>query len=46
MGKGGINDQIEGGFYRYSVDEKWIIPHFEKNVIYKCGTFKFIFKSL
>lgn len=30
MGKGGINDQIEGGFYRYSVDEKWMIPHFEK----------------
>ncbi len=30
MAKGGINDQIEGGFYRYSVDEAWIIPHFEK----------------
>jgi len=30
MAKGGINDQIEGGFYRYSVDEKWMIPHFEK----------------
>ncbi len=27
---GGINDQIEGGFYRYSVDEEWMIPHFEK----------------
>ncbi len=30
MVKGGIYDQIEGGFYRYSVDEKWLIPHFEK----------------
>ena len=27
---GGIYDQLEGGFYRYSVDEKWTIPHFEK----------------
>ncbi|MFT7628847.1 MAG: hypothetical protein ACI9OS_002513 [Ulvibacter sp.] len=27
---GGINDQISGGFSRYSVDEKWHIPHFEK----------------
>ena len=30
MAQGGINDQIEGGFYRYSVDESWVIPHFEK----------------
>ncbi len=30
MAQGGINDQIEGGFYRYSVDEAWVIPHFEK----------------
>ena len=30
MANGGINDQIEGGFYRYSVDEAWVIPHFEK----------------
>lgn len=30
MGNGGIYDQIEGVFFRYSVDEKWIIPHFEK----------------
>lgn len=28
--KGGIYDHIAGGFSRYSVDEKWIIPHFEK----------------
>lgn len=30
MANGGIYDQIEGGFYRYSVDKKWMIPHFEK----------------
>ncbi|MGA7537537.1 MAG: thioredoxin domain-containing protein [Steroidobacteraceae bacterium] len=30
MGDGGINDQLGGGFCRYSVDEQWMIPHFEK----------------
>ena len=30
MGCGGIFDQIEGGFSRYSVDDRWHIPHFEK----------------
>jgi uncharacterized protein YyaL (SSP411 family) len=30
MAKGGIYDQIEGGFYRYATDEAWMIPHFEK----------------
>jgi hypothetical protein len=30
MGTGGLNDQIGGGFCRYSVDEYWMIPHFEK----------------
>ena len=30
MAKGGIYDQIDGGFYRYSVDKKWELPHFEK----------------
>jgi uncharacterized protein YyaL (SSP411 family) len=30
MALGGINDQLAGGFHRYSVDEKWIVPHFEK----------------
>lgn len=28
--RGGMYDQIRGGFYRYSVDERWMIPHFEK----------------
>jgi uncharacterized protein YyaL (SSP411 family) len=30
MAKGGIYDQIDGGFYRYSVNKTWQIPHFEK----------------
>jgi uncharacterized protein YyaL (SSP411 family) len=30
MGEGGIFDQLGGGFARYSVDEYWMIPHFEK----------------
>jgi len=30
MASGGIYDQVGGGFCRYSVDEKWMIPHFEK----------------
>jgi len=30
MADGGVYDQIGGGFHRYSVDERWIVPHFEK----------------
>ncbi len=30
MAEGGIFDQIGGGFHRYSVDEEWLTPHFEK----------------
>jgi uncharacterized protein YyaL (SSP411 family) len=30
MALGGMYDQIGGGFHRYSVDEKWLVPHFEK----------------
>ncbi|MFC1950915.1 thioredoxin domain-containing protein [Chloroflexota bacterium] len=30
MAGGGIFDQIGGGFHRYSVDNKWLVPHFEK----------------
>lgn len=30
MGRGGIFDQLGGGFHRYSVDERWLVPHFEK----------------
>jgi len=30
MAEGGIHDQLAGGFHRYSVDERWVVPHFEK----------------
>ena len=30
MARGGIYDQLGGGFARYSVDERWLVPHFEK----------------
>jgi uncharacterized protein YyaL (SSP411 family) len=30
MAHGGIRDHLGGGFHRYSVDERWIVPHFEK----------------
>ncbi|MEE8412025.1 MAG: thioredoxin domain-containing protein [Acidobacteriota bacterium] len=30
MARGGMYDQVGGGFARYSVDERWLVPHFEK----------------
>jgi uncharacterized protein YyaL (SSP411 family) len=30
MARGGIHDQLAGGFHRYSVDARWLVPHFEK----------------
>lgn len=30
MSEGGIYDHLAGGFHRYSTDEKWLVPHFEK----------------
>jgi hypothetical protein len=30
MARGGIRDHLGGGFHRYTVDERWIVPHFEK----------------
>ena len=30
MAQGGVFDQLGGGFHRYSTDDKWLIPHFEK----------------
>ena len=32
MAQGGVYDQLAGGFHRYSVDEQWIVPHFEKMI--------------
>ncbi|MCL6613966.1 MAG: thioredoxin domain-containing protein [Firmicutes bacterium] len=30
MARGGIHDQLGGGFHRYATDDRWLIPHFEK----------------
>ncbi len=30
MAAGGMHDQLAGGFHRYSTDERWLVPHFEK----------------
>jgi uncharacterized protein YyaL (SSP411 family) len=30
MARGGMYDQLGGGFHRYSTDERWLVPHFEK----------------
>jgi uncharacterized protein YyaL (SSP411 family) len=30
MARGGLRDQVGGGFHRYSVDRQWLVPHFEK----------------
>jgi uncharacterized protein YyaL (SSP411 family) len=30
MARGGMHDHLGGGFHRYSVDERWFVPHFEK----------------
>jgi uncharacterized protein YyaL (SSP411 family) len=30
MARGGMYDQVGGGFHRYSVDDQWLVPHFEK----------------
>src|SRR6202050_3817712 len=30
MANGGVYDRLAGGFHRYSVDERWVVPHFEK----------------
>ncbi len=37
MAAGGIHDQIGGGFHRYSVDNDWLVPHFEK-MLYNQGS--------
>jgi uncharacterized protein YyaL (SSP411 family) len=37
MARGGMYDQLGGGFHRYSVDERWIVPHFEKMLYDNAG---------
>lgn len=41
---GGINDHARGGIHRYSVDEKWIVPHFEKMLYDQAGLLKTLAK--
>ncbi len=40
MAHGGIYDQLAGGFHRYSVDERWVVPHFEKMLYDNAGLLK------
>jgi uncharacterized protein len=37
MADGGIYDHVGGGFHRYSVDEQWVVPHFEKMLYDNAG---------
>jgi len=37
MAHGGVYDQLAGGFHRYSVDERWVVPHFEKMLYDNAG---------
>ena len=37
MARGGVYDQLGGGFHRYSVDERWLVPHFEKMLYDNAG---------
>jgi uncharacterized protein YyaL (SSP411 family) len=41
---GGINDHARGGIHRYSVDEKWMVPHFEKMLYDQAGFLKTLTK--
>ncbi|MSR83734.1 MAG: thioredoxin domain-containing protein [Candidatus Latescibacteria bacterium] len=42
MAHGGIYDQLGGGFHRYSVDEHWLVPHFEK-MLYDNGLLTWVY---
>jgi len=37
LGRGGIRDHLGGGFHRYSTDERWLVPHFEKMLYDQAG---------
>lgn len=37
MGRGGIRDHLGGGFHRYSTDERWLVPHYEKMLYDQAG---------
>ena len=40
MAAGGMYDHLAGGFHRYSVDERWVVPHFEKMLYDNCELLK------
>jgi uncharacterized protein len=40
MATGGVYDHLAGGFHRYSVDERWVVPHFEKMLYDNAGLLK------
>ncbi|MBD66971.1 MAG: hypothetical protein CME62_17350 [Halobacteriovoraceae bacterium] len=42
---GGIYDQARGGIHRYSVDKKWLVPHFEKMLYDQAGLLKMLSKT-
>lgn len=41
---GGIIDQVRGGIHRYSTDEKWLVPHFEKMIYDQAGLLRVLSK--
>jgi uncharacterized protein YyaL (SSP411 family) len=45
MIRGGIHDHVGGGFHRYAVDERWLVPHFEK-MLYDNGLLMGLFSDL
>ncbi len=44
MARGGIHDHVGGGFFRYSTDERWLVPHFEK-MLYDQGQLASIYAA-
>ena len=46
MADGGIYDHLAGGFARYSVDERWLVPHFEKMLYDNALLASRLFRSL
>ena len=39
---GGIYDHLGGGYARYSTDEVWLVPHFEKDAVRQCATHRLV----
>ena len=45
MFMGGVHDHLRGGFHRYSVDKKWLVPHFEKMLYDQAGMIRLLAKT-